>query len=66
MAHSRNSLLTLTRQDLTAHDGLELALTDLAFGVAQLAIVRDVYEVRLGHMDSTVLQCKAVGCSTHI
>jgi hypothetical protein len=61
MTRSRNSLLTLSRQDLAAHDGLELALTDLAFGVAQLAIVRDVHEVRLGHMNPTVLQYKAVG-----
>ena len=32
-------------QDLAAHDVLELDLADLAFGVAQRAIVCDVHEV---------------------
>ncbi len=44
------------RTYLAPHDGLELALADLASDVAQCAILRDVHEVRLGHVDPTVLQ----------
>ncbi len=43
------------RDDLPAHDGLELSRADLAGRIAQRAVARHVYEVRLGHVDPVVL-----------
>jgi hypothetical protein len=41
--------------NLGADDGLELAQADFAAGVAEGAVVGDVLEVRLGHVDPVVL-----------
>jgi hypothetical protein len=41
--------------DLGADDGLELPQADLAARVAEGAVVGDVLEVRLGHVDPVVL-----------
>jgi hypothetical protein len=46
------------RDDLPAHDGLELPRADLARLVAQRAVARHAHEVRLGHVDPVVLREK--------